>query len=145
MKFTPCLSPGVNIITLNSVVISALQITCLSLLWTVRTNITCQKTLTHLLVTPPYPVGDHSKQVWLYSIKDLWGGGGGGSWDQLSRNEQEKGCIQEGSVEDYIFRRWILGYKLSKYLQEMGTSKYQMMSIKTSPVSHLVHDSVLIL
>ena len=83
--------------------------------------------------------------MWLYSIKDLCVWGGGGSWDQLSRNEQEKGHIQEGSVEDYIFRRWILGYKLSKYLQEMGTSKYQMMSIKTSPVSHLVCDSMLIL
>ena len=38
------------------------------------------KTLTHLLVTPPYPVGDCLKQVWMYSTKDFffffWGGGG---------------------------------------------------------------------
>lgn len=42
-----------------------------------------------------------------------FGGGGGGSWDQLSRNEQEKGCIQEGQLRIRFLENefWDINYQ----------------------------------
>ena len=39
--------------------------------------------------------------------------GGGGSWDQLSRNEQEKGCIQEGQLRIRFLENefWAINYQ----------------------------------